>query len=297
MLDDPVGLGLRLARVRALLHIDKEKEAAEAADAAVAMVERTPALASFRPLTLDRAALANLAAGRFARARALYDAVLPVVDAAGGAEARRNRVVLRLPRAAAHLGDRDPGRALADLDVVDRAIADPDVASSLAWPNATLEQALRTYRTIAAGLRANADTAVGRLPDAAAALERRRVAVVEQIAKSDRDEDRRVLVTTELHLADNAADRGDYGGAARWLGRALADADQVLDRTHATVSKQELDVLWFAAELGAFQHTPMPFDLPKRLTSAHDELGKRDDATFRSYQRWLEIYLPLVRGR
>ena len=95
--DDPVGLAVRLAKARVLLHTGKDADAAKAADAAVAMVDRAPALAAYRALALDRAALDNLAAQQFARARKLYDLEIPLVDQ--GHEdraARHNRFVVRL---------------------------------------------------------------------------------------------------------------------------------------------------------------------------------------------------------
>ncbi|MEA2747822.1 MAG: hypothetical protein QOI41_1965, partial [Myxococcales bacterium] len=168
------GFAVRLATARALLHIGKEKEAATAADEALAMLDAAPKLAAYRVLALDRAALYNMAAGRFARALALYDAELPIIEADQRPVARRNRFVVHVARAAAALGADQPARAIADLDEVDRGIADPGLSASLGWPHATNDQVVRSYRLIAAGLRAHASQRLGRLDVAARALETRR---------------------------------------------------------------------------------------------------------------------------
>ena len=70
-----------LSKAQALLHVGRDRDAAAAADAAIAMIDRNPALAPYRLLALDWAAVDNLAAGRFARALALYDEEIPLLDA------------------------------------------------------------------------------------------------------------------------------------------------------------------------------------------------------------------------
>ena len=48
--------------------------------AALAMIARNPALAHYQLLALDWAAVDNLAAGHFARALALYDQEIPLLE-------------------------------------------------------------------------------------------------------------------------------------------------------------------------------------------------------------------------
>ncbi|HEX6836827.1 MAG TPA: hypothetical protein VF334_09660, partial [Polyangia bacterium] len=111
--DTEAGIEHWMIEARTLLHLDKEAEAAAIADKALAIVDKTPELARFRGLVLDRDALYNFAAGRFPRALTLYDDLLPSV------RGDRNVVVAHLARAGAALGAGQARRAVTDLDVVD----------------------------------------------------------------------------------------------------------------------------------------------------------------------------------
>ncbi|MCP3097956.1 hypothetical protein LZ198_03595 [Myxococcus sp. K15C18031901] len=292
--DNGAGLSVSLARARALLHVGREKEAAEAAERALAMVDAAPKLtARFLPLAVDRAALYNLAAGRFERALALYDRELPLLETATDAAGARNRLVVRLARSAAASGAGQPARALADLDQVDRELATPAVKDTLRWAHSTPEHVQRGYRIISAGLRANVETQLGHLDAAARALEQRRALFLEQFDDTDRDEDIRAVTLAELRLAENAVDREDPAHAARWLGQALEHADALLERTHAPVDVGQLDVLWFAAQLHAAGDAKLPFDVTQRVEEAHRVLLERKDRAWRMYQAWFEIYVAL----
>lgn len=292
--DNAAGVAVSLARARALLHVGREAESAKAADQALALVDATPKLARFATLTLDRAALYNLAAGRFERALALYGRELPLVEASPrDDEGLRNRLVVRLSRCAAALGAGQPQQALADLDQVERDLALPAVQATLNQARATPRQVQRAYRIIAAGLRANAETRLGRLDAAARALEQRRALFLEQFDETDRDEDVRAATLAELRLAENAVDRQDPAQAARWLGKALEHADALRERTHAPVDAHQLDVLWFAAQLHAEGNTRMPFDVPQRMGEARRSLIVQRDPVWRAYRAWFDIYLAL----
>ncbi len=292
--DNAAGLAVSLARARALLHVGREAEAAQAADQALAMVEARPTLAEFVTLALDRAALYNLAAGRFERALALYDRELPTLEAGTrDAEGQRNRVVVRLARCAAALGAGQPQRALEDLDIIERDLAAPAVLATLRWQHATPEHVQRSYRIIAAGLRANAETRLGNLDAAARALEQRRELFLERFAELERDEDIGAVTLVELRLAENAMDRRDTAQAARWLGQAIEHADTLIDRTHTPVYAGQLNALWFAAQLHSDGDTQMPFDVPKRLGQAHRTLIDLRHPSGRAHLAWFEIYLAL----
>jgi hypothetical protein len=291
---DPAGLAIRLAEARALLHVDREADAAAVAERALAMVEGTPALAPYRVLALDRAALSNLAAARFERALALYDAELPLLGAPATPGAARNLVVVRLARAAAALGAKQPQRVLEDLAEVDRGLAEPATAAALQWPQTRPEETVRAYRLIAAGLRANASRALGRLDDTQRALEERRAVFLARLAARDRDEDLQALTLVEARLADVAAERRDLDGAGAWLGHGLGRADALARRTHAAVDPGQLDVLLFSAQLRTLAHSRIPFDLAARLAEANERLARLRDPAFRTYQRWFEIYETLA---
>ncbi|MCP3140329.1 hypothetical protein [Pyxidicoccus xibeiensis] len=292
--DNAAGLAVSLARARALLHVGREQESAKAADQALAMVDATPGLAGFAPLAVDRAALYNLAAGRFERALALYDRELPLLEAGPrDEEGLRNRLVVRLARCAAELGAGKPQRVLEDLDIVERELATPAVQATLKWPRATPRHVQRSYRIIAAGLRANAETQLGHLDAAARALEQRRALFLERFDESDRDEDIGAVTLAELRLAENAVDRREPAQAARWLGMAMAHADTLRERTHAPVHAGQLDVLWFAAQLQSEGAAQLPFDVQQRLGQAHRALIDQRAPSWRAYLAWFEVYLAL----
>lgn len=292
--DNTAALAIRLATARVLLHVGQEKQAADTAEAALAMLVNAPRLQKFRPLALDRAALCNLAAGRFARALELYDLAVPAVDADTGAGGVRNRLVTRLARAAAAVGAGQPRRALDDLTAVDRQLGDPRVTATLRWPHTAPEDVLGTYRLIAAGLRANAALALGDRDGVTRALEQRRATFAQRLKRSDRDEDLRALVLAELRLGRAAADRGARADAGRWVGQAADHGADLVKRTHAHVDAAELDALWMGAELEAPGPTPLPFDLGERLQDADRRLIQQHDPAWRTYQAWFEAYLALV---
>ena len=168
--DDAEGLDVLLSKAQALLHVGREVEAAAAGDAALAMIARTPALARYRLLALDWAAIDNLASSHFARALALYDEEIPLLDAWNAPLAERNRMVTRLSRAAAAVGAKEATRALADLDYVEKHLSDPRTVAMLQWPHSTVDQVVRAYRLIASGLRASANRGLGRLDEEARAI-------------------------------------------------------------------------------------------------------------------------------
>jgi cellulose synthase operon protein C len=292
--DNSEGFGVRLARARSLLHVGREKDAATEADEALEMLDKAPRLAPYRILALDRAALYNLAAGRFSRALALYDAELPLLEADQSPIGRRNRFVARLAHAAAALGAEQPARTLADLDEVDRAMSDPRLAESLGWPHATKEQVDRSYRLITTGLRAQASERLGRLDAAARSLEARRKLLEVGLATAERGEFVRMLALVEAQLADNAVDRHDSAAASASIRKALEHADNLRARAKGAIDTDQLDVLWLAAQMSVVTQAPAKLDVPHRLRQASDDLVAKDVPAFRSYVRWFEIYETLT---
>jgi hypothetical protein len=285
-IDNGSGLAVQLARARALLHVGRETEAAETAEEALAMTQKAPKLAQYRLLALDRAALTSLAAGKHARALELYDVELPLL-------AGRNALVARLARAAAALGAAQASRALEDLAVVDNALGHADVVATLRLAHQTTEQTSRTYRQIAAGLRANAHQALGQLDLAERSLERQRALGAETFAETDRDDDLRALVLAESRLADLTAARGQRDLAARWAKQALEHADQLASRTGAPIGLEQADALWLGGSLGAQAGAHLPSALAGRLRKTVENMATAQDPLWRVYQRWFEVYLAL----
>ena len=292
--DNTEGFAVRLARARALLHVGREEESAAEADEALDMLDKAPRLAQYRVLALDRAALYNLAAGRFARALSLYDTELPLLEADRSPVGRRNRFATRLAHAAAALGAGEPARTLADLDRIDREISDPSLAGSLGWPHATKEQVVRSYRLITTGLRAQASQRLGRLDDAARALEARRALLETGLASAERGEYVRMLALVEAQIADVALDRHDAAGASAAVRKALAYADDLRARAKGAIDTDQLDVLWLAAQMSIAAQAPAKIDLAGRLRQAQSDLFAKGSPALRTYLRWFEIYETLT---
>jgi hypothetical protein len=299
--DDVEGLDVLLSKAQGLLHVGRDAEATAAGEAALAMIARNPALAPYRLLALDWAAIDNVSAARFGRALALYDEEIPLLDASSGPSSERNRLVTRIARAAAAVGANEPARALADLEEADKRLGDPKTLATLPWAHATSEQVVRTYRLIASGLRANANRELGRLDAEARAISARMTTLDEALAAAKRaelvkeeTEIVRLEMLGEAQLAWNAKERHDRAAAGRWLVRALAHADDLRTRAHGVRDREQLDVLWLAAQLTVSMGGALVADLPKRLEEASAEITARREPSLRSYARWFEVYLPLV---
>lgn len=292
--DDAAALSIRLALARDLLHVGREGEAATVADAALAMVERTPALDPYRTLVLDRDAVYNVAAERSTRALALYDAVLPALDRATGPSAGRNRFVAHLGRAAAAVGAGRHTVALSELDVIERALDDPAQVADLRMGRAPAVVVVRTYRLLAQGLRARAYRELGRLDDEARVLRERQAMLAERFTATKRSEYELAAMLAETQLALNAADRRDSAAAGVWVRQAIARSDDLHARANGELDGAQLDVLWTAAQLTVSMRSVLVPDIAVRLKTALDALGARHDGALRGYARRFEVLSPLV---
>jgi hypothetical protein len=292
--DGAEGLDVHLAEARALLHVGRNEEAATTADAALAMIGRAPALARYRVLALDRAAMSNLAAGRFARALALYDEEIPMLGRVSDVLAERNGIVTRVSRAAAAVGAGQPARALSDLDDVEARLGDPKVAEALRWPHSTAERVVLAYRLVTTGLRARASRALAHLDAEAHAIEARRALLEERLGKTRRVEIEREVLLAEAQLAINAGERGDAPAATLWLGRALSHADDLRARAHGVAGREDLDVVRLAAELTVSMGRSLVANLPGRIDASRADLAARREPALRTQERWLEIYGALA---
>jgi cellulose synthase operon protein C len=292
---DAEEFAVHLAHAQTLLHVDRAKDAAKIAEAALALSAHLPELTPFRALVLDRTALYHLAAGQFERALVLYDLEIPLLAKDESTVARRNHFVVRLARAAAALGAGRPRRALEDIAALESSLGDERLIAALTFEHQTTEEVGRSYRAIAAGLHANANLAIGQLDPAATALLRQRATLLDRFAKSDRDQDVRELTLIEARLSANARERRDLTAAAKWFSTALDRADNLAARTHAEVDVDQLRVLWLGATLQTLDHAPVTVDLTKRLTLAQDKLVKLGNPDYGVYKRWFEIYLGLMK--
>ena len=202
--------------------------------------------------------------------------------------------MVRLSRAAAAIGAKRPSRALADLDYVDARLGDERTVAMLKWPHATAEHVARAYRLITSGLRASANRELARFDSEAQAIDARRAILEERLRETERPELEREEMLALAQLALNASQRHDTRAAGDWLGRALARADQLRARANGVSDKEQLDVLRLAAELTVSMRATLVADLPRRLAAASAELSSRREPSLLSYERWFEIYAPLV---
>ena len=296
--DNSEGLDAMLSEAQSLLHVGREGDAAALADRALGVIDRNPALARYRVLALDWAAVCHLAAGHFARALALYGeeipllAALPTPSADAMSMAERNRLVVRVARAAAAIGAGQPSVALADLDYVDTHL--DTVGPALQWPHATREHVAETYRLIAAGLRANAYQALGLGDDEARAIETRLSILQKQREATHRSETAEAELLAWDDLALNASRRHDPALASKALTQALAIVDELRVHDLGMTGRPGLDTLRLAADLSTSMGATLEPTLTTRIASVSAELATRRDPELKAYQRWFEIYGTLL---
>lgn len=283
-----VNVSARLATARALLHAGQEGDAATVADGVVATVDASAELHHFEVLVLDRAALDNLAASRFARSVELYDREMSLLESGGSP---RNVLLARIGRAAALVGANQPARALVDLGLAEKALAEPTMMAGLRWAHARDEDVHRSYALLLSGLRAHAERESGAVEAELRSLETRRSLLMAAVESTDNDGDVRGLMEVETRLAAGSARRHAAAPAAAWIARAVQHADVWIDRTHEAFHSDQLDVLRLAAELAVLGRTPVSFYLHKRLTETHELLLERRETARREDLRWLEVFL------
>jgi hypothetical protein len=186
-----------------------------------------------------------------------------------------------LARAAAALGAKAPERALADLDAFDQGFA----KTELKLPHQTVERSARSYQLISAGLRANAQQALGRTAAAAAALERAHGLLTATFKEDDRDDELKALSLTEARL-------GELSGRS-WAETSVAHADQLAARTGAALSEEQVDTVWLQATLYQRQGEKLPKALVERMRQLLDAMTVSADRLWRVRMRWFEVALAL----
>ncbi len=299
-------------RSRALLHAAHESEAAAEADACVALIDRTPALARFLPFALDRAALDHLDAKEPELAKARYDRLAalfekdqgslpPAPGAAAGAiaqAARRNRFVVQLGRASAELSLGDPAAALADLDRAEELFSLPggivkmqSIYARQSGTGAFKQELLdENYRALLDGLRARALVEERDRP-AAEQPTQRRLALLRERAKRDGDgasgaDDRRYIALAELNLAAAAMEAKEPAAALAHVEAGLRAADELEKLSATPVHHVTLALLEQYAQLHFEAGLPLArlqLDLPRRLARLYGELCDRPQPRFRDF--------------
>jgi hypothetical protein len=292
--DDVEALLVRLLKSRALLRAQRLEDGAQAAEEALALVERGPELAPYLVLALDRAALASFSSGRFERAWELYGRELPLLAAGQQREALRNRFVVRLARAAAGIAGAHARDALGELGAFESWLDDRAQLAALTVEHLDAQHTERFYRVTIAGLRAHAHRVLGEREAVQRALLAQRSLLSERASESARDEDLRAQMLLEARIAENAGQLGKPSQVADALSAAFRHGDELARHLGTAVDLDSLRLVWLAAQLQVQGRTPEGFDVAPRLRATARALEGEPAPQVRVYQRWLALYLAML---
>lgn len=291
--DPVVHVGHHLREAASLQHVDRFADAAEAAEEALALIDKTPSVKRFLPLAIDRSALYRLSQGEYKRSLALYDRLL----ALGGDPRERNQITARLAHAAAALAAGKPTVTIEDLDKLDPLFADEKVRKELTWEHVKPEEVQRGYDLLRLGLRGQAERLLNHLDAAWKTLNERETLLAERAKRRGLDDDLLALSLSEAQLADVARLRNSPTEAGKWASASLRHADDYAAKTKSPLADAQLSALAFAAELllvGKVPRAAFTIDVPGRLIAAFDQLCRSDDSSRRSIRRRLGVYLTLL---
>ncbi len=296
---DPEGeVGFLLARARSLFHVDRDEEAAATADRALAVVEAHPDLARIRVVAVDRAALYHLSAGHFGRAAALYDERLRETDATDSAW---NRVKAFVGLGASALGAGEFERALQALAGAREALAKAPPLS----PSPGTDRRPRTFdaadfASLVAALRAQAFAGLGRMAEARAEMETRRLAVEERLRRLNVDEDLLDLATAHHLLAGYAWQSGDRAGAAAHVVEGLRAVREFEERTGTVVTAIGNRLLVSYGELrtaGAEVAAGLPADLEAQMRRVYEFMAAHPNPAWEEDRFLVGLYLGILGAR
>ena len=281
-----------------------------AGDAALAMIARTPSLASYQLLALDWAAVDH-PGGRSLRAgaRALRSR---------GAHARCGARCVVSPQS--HGGARVArGRGHRHQSTATSARRSRRRRRSSARPGHALLPALGARHRRARGREPTASSppVCAPTPNASSDIWTTRPdrstpgapILAEKRSETDRSEIAREQMLAEAQLALNAGQRRDLPAARAWLAKALAQSDELRARggRAATDGAGAIDAATPPRPRGARRRVAgggadRRARLPARRRSAQaasrpsrPQLAAHHDPLFRSYAGWFEIYGPLVK--
>ncbi len=238
--DPAAALSHLLLQARSLQLLDREKDACATAERALSLTEQ-PMLRPYRPLVLDRTALHHLAAGEGEPAAKRYDelfAVLPKMQLPLP-EAQRARFTTLLGRGGAQLLADRAKLALADLNealaLLDKhpEVAHPPARTPLSPPLDV--DAVRGYRLILHGMRAEAHRRLKQLVEASAAQTLRRDLLIARYKDAKADEDLLSLGDAELHLGEYDFARHRMEDAAKHLSAAVTAAERFAEKSGTEV--------------------------------------------------------------
>jgi hypothetical protein len=279
----------RVVRARCLVHVDRDADGAQEAEAALALVRGDAALASLVPFVLDRAALYRFVADEFKDARARFVEVRGVAGAGLTPSDRAwNTFAARAGEAAAALGEGDGAAASTALEGIGEPPTDLGV------------DAVRDARIRLAGLRAEAAREKEDLAAARAALVERQKLVRERLHAHARDEEHLELAIIESHLAEIAYRGGDHAAALKHLEAGLGDFDAFSVRSGTDIHPALLHLLAQYCELRVYgKLDPQSFkdrgaDLERRARKTFKILNERRNPDWESARQRLEAYLTWI---
>lgn len=294
-------LSFRMLRASCQFRLDRDRDADATADEALALVDGTDALARYRPLVLDRAALYALAAGNADKALELYAKLRPLVAASQAPEAGVNRLKLEVAEGSAALAAGKADVALKDFAAARALLTSmpeglaPEPARSADVAPEPRVFARSDYLALLPALEAHALRMQDKFSEAAAAMHARRDALQARLKRLDLDEDLLDLASANYHLAEYAWRAKDADEAARSVDAGLKAAARFSERTGTPVTEEGLRLLQAGAELHLYGGIPLSrfsTDLRAGLAAATTEMARRPNPR-RSGDRFL---LGLYRG-
>ncbi|HWO07871.1 MAG TPA: hypothetical protein VNN80_00285, partial [Polyangiaceae bacterium] len=296
-------LGLRLALARSAWHTGDSALARDQMLAALALIDATPTLGRYRPLVVDRLALALAAAGDADGARQRY-AELDALLARDPSAPHINQVKAKVGLAANALSSGQAQAALDSLIAAEQLLGTNGELSPL--PEDLHERSLihdyryspLQYRALVAGLRAGAERALGDFPAARTATALRVELLEKRLRESQADEDRLELAQAYHRLAELHARLGDAEAAARAVESGLALSDQYNASTGSEVNDAELDLLRDYAELNLHHGLPsaaLRRDLQAELRHAYSIICKYRNPRWARHRFLFQTYLTELR--
>ena len=296
-------LDLRIALARSAWHTGDNELARDQMLAAMALVDKTPQLARYRTLVIDRLGLALAAAGDAPNARQRY-AELDALLGSDRTESRINQVKAKVGLASTALTSGQARAALDSLAGAEQLLGKSGELSP--HPSVVHRRSLiddyhyspLQYRALVAGLRTGAERALGDFPAAREAAALRVELLEKRLRESQADEDRLELAQAYHHLAELQNRLGDTTAAARAVERGLELSDQYNASTGGEVNDAELALIRDYAELRLYRGVPaeaLRRDVEAELDRVYSVICKYRNPRWAQQRFLFQTYLTALR--
>jgi hypothetical protein len=292
-------LGLRVAIARSAWHSGDNTLAKRQMLAAAELVRKTPALALYEPLVVDRLGLALAAAGDATAARDRY-AELAGLLARDPSASPINHVKAKVGLAASALVSGQAAKALSALDEAETVLDQNDVLEpkpEVVWRRSLIDNYHYSpvqYRALVAGLRAGADRALEDYPAALSATTLRVELLEKRLRETSADEDRLELAQAYHHLAKLQDTLGDATAAVRAVEKGLALSAQYDENTGGEVNEAGLALIRDYAELHLYRGVPLEAlrrNLKSELSRVYSVICKYRNPRWAMQRYLFEAYL------